>query len=74
MEASKRAAYIKEIHKKTKEAIEKKTKCYAEWVNKHSKKVTFEPGDFVWVHLRKKCFPGKRKSKLLPRVDGPLEY
>ena len=30
MEASKRAAYVKEIHKKTKEAIEKNTKYYAE--------------------------------------------
>ena len=74
MEASKHDAYVKEIHKKTKEAIEKKAKYYAEWANKHRKKVTFEPGDFVWVHLRKECFPGKCKSKLLPRVDGPLEY
>ena len=71
-EASKRATYVKEIHKKTKEAIEKKTKNYAEWANKHRKKVTFELGDFVWVHLRKEHFPERRKSKLMPRGDGPF--
>jgi len=27
----------------------------------------------VWVHLRKKRFPSKRKSKLMPRADGPFE-
>jgi len=34
--------------------------------------VTFEPGDFIWVHLRKERFPEKRKSKLLPIGDGPF--
>jgi len=34
--------------------------------------VTFEPGDFVWVHLRKEHFPEKHKSKLMPRGDGPF--
>ena len=72
MEASKCAAYVKEIHKKTKEAIEKKTNYYAEWANMHRKKVTFEPGDFVWVHLRKEHFPEKHKSELMPRGDGPF--
>jgi hypothetical protein len=72
MDASKRAAYVKKIHEQTKEAIEKKAKYYAEWANKRRKKVTFEPGDFVWVHLRKERFPEKRKSKLMPRGDGPF--
>ena len=34
--------------------------------------MTFEPGDFIWVHLCKECFPEKRKSKLMPRGDGPF--
>ena len=72
MEASKCASYVKKIHEKNKEAIEKRSKYYAEWANKHCKKVTFEPGDLVWVHLRKDRFPEKRKSKLLPRGDGPF--
>lgn len=33
----------------------------------------FEPGDLVWVHMRKESFPEKRKSKLAPRGDGPLK-
>ncbi|WVZ97503.1 hypothetical protein U9M48_043030 [Paspalum notatum var. saurae] len=41
--------------------------------NKHQKKITFEPSDLVWLHLRKECFPEKRKSKLMPRGDGPFK-
>nr|XP_034570750.1 uncharacterized protein LOC117835509 [Setaria viridis] len=72
MEATKRASYVKKIHEKNKETIEKRSKYYATWANKHRKKVTFEPGDLVWVHLRKDRFPEKRKSKLMPRGDGPF--
>jgi len=73
MEASKRAAYVKKIHEKTREEIEKKSKYYAAKANKNRKKVTFEPGDLVWIHLRKDRFPEKRKSKLMPRGDGPFK-
>jgi hypothetical protein len=31
------------------------------------------PGDLVWLHLRKEWFPDLRKSKLMPRVDGPFK-
>jgi len=41
--------------------------------NKRRKHVDYEPGDLVWLHLRKERFPGKRKSKLMPRSDGPFE-
>jgi hypothetical protein len=66
------AAYIKKIHEKTKEAIELKEVCKAASMNKHRKKVLFEPGDLVWIHLRKERFPDQRKSKLMPRGDGPF--
>jgi hypothetical protein len=33
----------------------------------------FEPGDLVWLHLRKERFPDLRKSKLMPRADGPFK-
>jgi hypothetical protein len=33
----------------------------------------FEPGDLVWLHLRKEQFPDLRKSKLMARADGPLK-
>ena len=33
----------------------------------------FNVGDLVWLHLRKDRFPKERKSKLLPRADGPFK-
>jgi len=63
MEASKLVSYVKKIHEKTKEAIEKGSKYYVEWANKHHNKVAFEPRDLVWVHLHNDCFLEKRKSK-----------
>jgi hypothetical protein len=56
MEASKRAAYIKKIHEKTKEAIELKAVRNAASMNKHRKKVLFEPGDLVWIHYARSVF------------------
>ena len=35
--------------------------------------MVFDIGDLVWLHLRKDRFPTERKSKLLPRADGPFE-
>jgi hypothetical protein len=35
--------------------------------------VLFQPGDMVWVHFCKDRFPEWRKSKLLPRGDGPYK-
>ena len=58
---------------KTKQEIEKKSKYYAAKANKNHKKMIFEPGDLVWLHLRKDRFPEKQKSKLLPRGDGPFK-
>jgi hypothetical protein len=72
MEASECVAYIKKIHEKTKEAIELKAVRKATSMNKHRKKMLFEPGDLVWIHLRKERFPEQRKSKLMPRGDGPF--
>ena len=73
MEASKRADFVRKIHEKTKEAIEKKGKYNAARVNKKRKEVIFQPGDMVWVHFRKDRFPVQRKSKLMPRGDGPYK-
>jgi hypothetical protein len=41
--------------------------------SKGKKHVTFEPGDLVWLHLRKDRLSDFRKSKFLPRVDGPFK-
>jgi hypothetical protein len=41
--------------------------------SKGRKEVKLEPGDLVWLHLRKYHFPELRKSKLMPRADGPFK-
>jgi len=41
--------------------------------DKGRRQLTFEPGDLVWLHLRKERFPELRKSKLMPRADGPFK-
>jgi hypothetical protein len=33
----------------------------------------FEPGELIWLHLRKDRFPALRKSKLMPQADGPFK-
>jgi hypothetical protein len=73
MEASKRADFVKKIHMKTKELIEKKGKSNAARMNKKRKEMLFKPGDMVWVHFRKDRFPKLRKSKLKPRGAGPYK-
>ena len=73
MEASNRADYAKKIHEKTREAIEKTGKNIAAARNQSRKKVLFQPGDMVWVHLRKDRFPQLRRSKLKPRGAGPYK-
>jgi hypothetical protein len=57
----------------TKENIECMNAKYKFAADKGKKHVTFEPGDLVWLHLRKDRFPELRKSKLLPRADGPFK-
>ncbi|KAK1662638.1 hypothetical protein QYE76_050797 [Lolium multiflorum] len=73
MEASKRADFVKKIHVKTKELIEKKGKSNAARMNKKRKEMLFKPSDMVWVHFRKDRFPKPRKSKLKPRGAGPYK-
>ncbi|KAK1603709.1 hypothetical protein QYE76_027382 [Lolium multiflorum] len=73
MEASKRVDFVRKIHVKTKELIEKKGKSNAARMNKKRKEMLFKPGDMVWVHFRKDRFPKLRKSKLLPRGAGPYK-
>jgi hypothetical protein len=41
--------------------------------SKGKKEVKLEPGDLVWVHLRKDRFLDLRKSKIMPRAAGPFK-
>ncbi|KAL5540105.1 hypothetical protein UlMin_045712 [Ulmus minor] len=72
-DGKKKAEFVKMIHEKARLNIEQRTKQYVHQANKGRKKVVFEPGDWVWLHLRKERFPEKRRSKLLPRGDGPFQ-
>jgi hypothetical protein len=40
---------------------------------KGCKEVKLEPGDLVWLHLRKEQFLDLRKSKLMFRANGPIK-
>ena len=64
---------MKKLHERVKAQIEKRNESYARKANKGRKKVVFQPGDWVWVHMRKERFSEQRKSKLQPRGDGPFQ-
>ena len=72
-EGFEKASFIKDLHKNIKLQIEKKVGKYAENANKRRKTILFDVGDWVWLHLRKVRFPNQRKSKLMPRGDGPFQ-
>jgi DNA repair exonuclease SbcCD nuclease subunit len=58
------------MHETTKLNIEKINEKYHIAASKGRKEVKLEPGDFVWLHLRKERYPELRKSKLMSRAAG----
>ncbi|KAL4312218.1 hypothetical protein GQ457_01G020380 [Hibiscus cannabinus] len=68
-----KAEFVKKLHQQVKENLEKRTRQYETRANKGKKRVTFDVGDWVWVHFRKERFLAQRSSKLLPRGDGPFQ-
>ena len=73
MDASARATYLKKVHEDTRAMIERQVRRRATKLNVNKAPMVFNPGDLVWLHLRKERFPHERKSKLLPRADGPFK-
>jgi translation initiation factor IF-1 len=73
LDATQRSELILKLHETTKLQIEKMNERYRIASNKGRKEVKLEPGDLVWVHLRKDRFPDLRKSKLMPRAAGPFK-
>ncbi|KAL4318957.1 hypothetical protein GQ457_18G008720 [Hibiscus cannabinus] len=73
MDGKKKAEYVKKLHQQVRENNEKRTRQYEQQANKGVRRITFESGDWVWLHPRKERFPAQRKSKLLPRGDGPFQ-
>lgn len=68
-----KAEFVKKFHEQVKLQIKKKNEGYAKHANKGKKIVIFEPRDWVWIHMRKERSLTQRKSKLLPRGDGPFQ-
>ncbi|KAL6340737.1 hypothetical protein AAG906_022237 [Vitis piasezkii] len=73
LDGEKKAEMVKKLHESVQKHIEKKNEQYATKANKGRRQVLFEPGDWVWVHMRKERFPTRRRSKLHPRGDGPFQ-
>jgi hypothetical protein len=61
------------MHETTKLNIKKINEKYRIAASKCHKEVKLEPGDLVWLHLRKVRFPKLRKSKLMSRAAGPFK-
>ncbi|KAL4340187.1 hypothetical protein GQ457_08G031790 [Hibiscus cannabinus] len=68
-----KAEFVKKMHQQVKKTLERRTQQYETRANKGKKRVTFDVGDWVWVHFRKERFPAQRRSKLLPCGDGPFQ-
>jgi hypothetical protein len=72
-DASQRSEFILKMHETTKLNIEKMNKKYRIAASKGHKEVKLEPGDLVWLHLRKERFSELRKSKLMSHDVGPFK-
>ncbi|RDX89144.1 hypothetical protein CR513_29165, partial [Mucuna pruriens] len=68
-----KALFVKRLHEKAWSHMEKKGEQYAKHANKGKREMIFKEEDLVWVYLRNERFPHLRKSKLLPRGDGPFK-
>jgi hypothetical protein len=73
LDGNQKTQVVKDLHAKIQQQIEKKNEQYANKANRGQKLVRFEPGDWVWVHMRKERFPEQKRSKLMPRGDGPYQ-
>jgi hypothetical protein len=72
-DAKQRAELMLKTHETTKENIEHMNAKDKISGDKGRKQLDFEPSDLVWLYLRKELFPDLRKSKLMPRADGPFK-
>nr|XP_009603679.1 uncharacterized protein LOC104098601 [Nicotiana tomentosiformis] len=73
LDGNMKAEMMKKIHEQARQQIKRKNGQYTLKANKGRKCVTFQPKDWVWVHMRKEIFPTKRKTKLHPRGDRPVQ-
>ncbi|GJT00274.1 RNA-directed DNA polymerase [Tanacetum coccineum] len=72
MDVEEHSKKIKDLHQEVRDKIMCSNKRYSALANKHHKRVVFQEGDLVWIHLRKERFPTGRFGKLKPQADGPF--
>jgi len=53
LDGEQKAKMVRQLHEGVRLQIEKKNRLYASKANKRRKLVVFQPGDWVWVHMRK---------------------
>lgn len=68
-----KATFVRNLNKESQGTSWKKDEKMDSKDNQ-GRKMKFVPEDWVWVHLKKEGFAWKRKSKLLPRGDGPFQF
>jgi hypothetical protein len=68
-DTSERADFVRKLHETTKANIEKMNEKYRIDGSEGRKEIKLEPGDLIWLHLRKDRFLELHKSKLMPRAD-----
>ncbi|XP_027184032.1 uncharacterized protein LOC113782339 [Coffea eugenioides] len=62
LDSKQRAEFVKQLHEKVKANIERRTAQYVKQANKGRQKLILEPGDWVWLHMRKERFPVHRRN------------
>jgi len=72
-EAEKRAEEMKKLYEHIRAHTEKVNEAYKVKANKNRNDVEYQPGDLLWLHLRKERFPTRRKSKLMAGGDGSFK-
>ena len=61
--AKQRVTEIQRLHEKVQARIEKSNLSYSAQANKHQRQQVFQPGDLVWIHLRKGRFYHKKENE-----------
>ena len=56
LDGKKKADFVKQLHERARLNIERRTEQYINQANKGRHKQVFEPGDWVWLHMRKEKF------------------
>ncbi|XP_048630695.1 uncharacterized protein LOC125604315 [Brassica napus] len=71
-EGATKAEFVKNMHRRVREKLKAKAAKVKARLDQKRKEVLFEPGNFVWLHMRPERFPEERKTKLSPRGTGPF--